>query len=139
MIAFILSLSLLFQVPTFTPEPAGPTPTPTVNPTEQSFLDEAQDIQSTVEAFAQNPPLTTDGTQIYDRDGNPLLPDFQSANMLLAMCYMKWTLDPANTRAIFGPFAPIINHLRIAFVLSIAWFAFYTVTRLLRLLSIFAR
>ncbi len=137
MITFLLSLSLLFQVPTFTPEPIGPTPTPTVNPTEQSWLDRAGDIQSTVEAYVEEPPLSTDGTQLYDRDGNPLLPDFSSPEMLTMFGYIKWTIDPANTRAVFGPFAPIINHLRIIFVLSIAWFGFYMFTRLLRLLRVF--
>lgn len=113
-----------------------PTATPfvTPNPTQSLFEDEAEGYQPTAEALQSAPGITTDGQQVYDENGNPLLPVWDSPAMLTFFGYSKWALDANNTQSIFGPFAPIIRHMRIFLVLTVTWFAGYFGFRLLKLL-----
>ncbi|MEO0565107.1 MAG: hypothetical protein AAF125_23570, partial [Chloroflexota bacterium] len=78
--------------------------------------------------------ITTDGRQIFDENGNPLLPDFASAEMITMIGYMKWVMSSGATRATFGPFALIVQHARIFLSLTLAWFSSYLLYRLLSLI-----
>lgn len=58
-------------------------------------------------------------------DNFPMLPRIDSAEIVELFSYMKYFLDFSNAQAIFGPFAPIVNHIKIALLLALAWFAIY--------------
>jgi len=128
MIAMIL---LFFQVTSPTPMPVAqnitPYPTPTPAPLEstaQALEEEYQGYQATVQALTDDQSLTTDGQQIY-RNGSAVLPDFTSPAMVTTIGYIKFALDANNTKAVFGPFAIIVNHLRFFGILVLGWFTFY--------------
>ncbi|MEO1440944.1 MAG: hypothetical protein AAFV33_11105 [Chloroflexota bacterium] len=116
-----------------------PIPTATPVPEVEDVGNRAEQIVATIDAFRNDPPLYTDGEQIYNRDGQPLLPALDTPELTQAFGYAKWVLDINNTRAIFGPFAPIVNHVRIFFTLVLAWFVFYVSWRARRLLWRFVR
>lgn len=126
-IFLVTAVAVLAQDPT-------PTPLVTPNPTQSLFENEAETYRPTAEALQSAPGITTDGQQVYDQFGNPLLPAFDSPQMITFFGYAKWALDANNTQAIFGPFSPIIRHMRIFLVLTIVWFTAYFGFRFLKLL-----
>lgn len=97
--------------------------TPTPDPND--LLD--GDPIATVDALQQEQPLTTDGeAQIFD-DGAPLLPPLDSPILTTTFGYMKFLVAAESSRQVFGPFAPIVTHIRIFIGLTLAWFvAYYT-------------
>lgn len=115
-----------------------PIPTATPPADVRGIADDASQVQSTVEAFRNEPPISTDGEQIFDENGQALLPDVTGPNLTAALGYTKWVLDINNTRRVFGPFSIIVNHMRVFFSLVLAWFAFYGAWRLIRIAIKFA-
>jgi hypothetical protein len=106
-----------------------PTATPDAVATNQAQADEALSAQATAQAvtgtgFVVDPS----GEQIYN-NGQPLLPSVNSPDMQQAMSYTKWFVDSQSTQAIFGPFAPILNHVRIWLLLTLAWMVFWFATK----------
>ena len=129
MIKFLFILSLLFQVNTPTPEPN----------TADGIMDQIDKISATAQALQDNLTFTTDGEQVYDADGKPLLPGYASPAMITTISHAKWMLDSSNTAAVFGPFAPIVNHIRIFFTLALTFFTVYFTIRLIKLALRFAK
>ena len=108
----LLLFSILAQVPT---------PTPGVD---------VGGYVATAQALTQELPITTDGEQIYDTKGSPLLPDVRSSTFITAIGYIKYALSGTGASALFGPFAPISLAFRNALFLAFLWFAFYWIFRM---------
>lgn len=112
-----------------------PTPTPDPAAEAQALQDEAQALID--EAMTQQPPLTTDGQgQIFDDQGAPLLPS--TGNITIAFSYIKFFYAPSTARAVFGPFAPVVSHLRFFISLALLWLLFYFVQAFISVLIRFA-
>jgi hypothetical protein len=122
----MLAIGVLFQTP--------PPPTPTFEPTIQAVEDELQDYLGQVDDQQDNVILSTDGEQIFDENNNPMLPEFMSPAMLTTLSYMKFLLDSSMARAVFGPFAPIVNHIRLFVLLAFAWAVVYFAVSAIKLL-----
>lgn len=122
MIQFVF-VWLLFQVPT---------PTPLLDSMNNSI----SGYTATAEALQQQQSITTENGQFYDENGAPLLPNAASPEMLTTMGYMKWMLY-GDISGVFGPFSPIIQHMKIFFVFTIVRFSNYFVLRLINLVTRF--
>ncbi len=117
----MIVVGLLFQ------QQVTPIPTPTPGPldaTAQALQAEYEAIEATAQAIEADQTLTTDGNQIYN-NGSAVLPDMESSAMTSLVAYTKFVVDSRNTSRVFGPFAPIVNHIRFFSVLVLGWFAFY--------------
>lgn len=114
-LALYLLLSVASAVGAQTPEP---TPAPWQGDLDDAITD--------IDSLGDSDTLSTDGNQIYDSDGQPMLPDFASESFATAFSYIKY-IFVGDSRALFGPFAPIYRHIRIAFVLALPWMVFYFV------------
>ena len=106
------------------------TPTPVPMTEADDILGQVSDMSATAQAMESSQPITTDGSQIYDSNGVPLLPNSNSTAMINTVSYAKFVLDASSAQAIFGPFSPIITHIKIFFTLSLVWFSGYFVMRL---------
>ena len=121
--ATILALLGLLLAPQNTTPIPTPTPPPMQN-TAEALATEYAEYQATVQAITDGQTLTTDGEQIYS-NGSAILPDFASPAMITTIGYIKFALDSNNARAVFGPFAPIVLHIRFFSVLIMGWMVYY--------------
>ena len=134
MMTYLIAFVMLFQVPTDTPTP---TPAPT-NADAAEIQDEAAEAAATAQALQETPFLVPDpdNRQIYDSTGSPILPNFNT--MTIVFSYAKILFDAQTGQSIFGPFYPILSHLRLYIIIALLWLQFYYLTKLIIVVIKFA-
>jgi hypothetical protein len=133
---YLIAFVMMFQVATDTPTPE-PTPEAT-NADAAEIQDEAAEAAATAQALQENPFLVPDpdNRQIYDSTGAPILPEFTT--IAIVFSYAKILFDAQTGQSIFGPFYPILAHLRSYLIITLLWLQFYYLTKLIIVVVKFA-
>lgn len=124
MITLLIAFSLLLQPPT---PPIGGSGGGSDSGDWGEYIEEAETLQD-------NETLSAGDNQIFTETGAPLLPALNSPEIITTLGYMKFVLDSQFSQQVFGVFAPIVQHVRIAFALVIAWLTFYGLQQLISIL-----
>lgn len=109
---FIFMLAQLELPPLPSPTPwASPTP----NPTQDGFINEANEALDS--ADEQQYQFSADGTQVW-YEGEAILPDLEDADNVNLVAYSKWVVNDAGF-ALMGPFAPLMIPFSLLVTLSL--------------------
>lgn len=105
----VLLIHLFFQV----------TPQPTVPPTIEGLQENLDAIRATQEALQAEGLEFDFGQESVMYQEEELMPDMDTATRDAVFGYMKWIASDASI-TLFGPFAPVVQHLMI--LLSLVMF-----------------